>query len=210
MTKRNLTTLLPACIAISMLPLAHASTPVSGPYIRAMGAFSFINDGNISTAGISNSSYKSGYAGGGQLGYKSGPIRYELDGSYIKNNLKGFSLAGTPQTDTSGYSQVFAGLINVFYDFEDLNPSLAPYLGFGVGYAQVKNSINSSTPSTSAYSQSDTVFAYKAQVGLTYNFSENIAADVAYQYFRTKKSNTFNSNYQTNLLAAGVTYRFDN
>lgn len=186
-----------------------AATPMSGPYMRAFGGFASTPN-TVNTTSFTAAEYRAGYNAGGQLGYKSGPIRYEVEGSYIYNKVKHFSFNGVQQTTTSGKAQASSLLVNLYYDFEDLNMSLAPYIGIGAGYAQVRTTLNSTAPSTSAFKQSQIVFAYKGLVGLNYNFSENISSDIGYQYFRTKKSTRLNSVFQTHLATLGLTYRFDN
>ena len=199
---------LPACL-LCVSTLNFASTPVSGPYMRAFGGFAFTTANNVNINSFTNPSYKRGYDFGGQLGYKSGPIRYEFEGTYTHNKVSSFLFAGVKQTSVSGTSTSSSLLLNLYYDFEDLNMSLAPYVGVGFGYAIVKNILNSIVPSISSFSQTDSLFAYKAQVGLNYNYSENIGTDLGYQYFSTKNSRKFNKQFQTHLINLCFTYRFD-
>lgn len=187
-----------------------AATPISGPYVRVFGGFAFTTSGNVNINLFTNPDYKTGYDAGAQLGYKSGPIRYEFEGAYTRAKLNKFSYNGTTQTDVTGKSSSSSLLLNVYYDFEDFSASLAPYLGVGIGYAHVVNTLESTSPSTVSFDQSDRLFAYKASAGLTYNFSEAISTDIGYQYFRTKNSNKFNEVFQSHLVNFGITYRFDN
>ena len=200
---------MPYCFLLAH-SLTYAATPISGPYVRAFAGFSYPTSGNVNTNLFSNPEYKRGYDAGAQLGYKSGPIRYEFEETYTDSKLNTFSYAGTKQSTVTGKTSATSLLLNVYYDFEDLNTVLAPYLGVGVGYAHIINTLNSTSPSTQSYDRSDRMFAYKAHAGLAYNFSESISTDIGYQYFRTKHSNTFNQNFQTHLINFGVTYRYNN
>lgn len=190
-------------------PLSHASTPVSGPYIRAFAGFAFTPANNVNINNFSNPQYKTGYDAGGQFGYKSGPIRYEFEGTYSHSKLNEFQFSGVKQTSVTGKSAFGSLLLNVYYDFEDFSMSLAPYLSAGIGYSRIINTLNSTAPSVTSFNKSDTVFTYKAQAGLMYNFSENISTDIGYQYLRTKHSNRFNQYFQTHLVNFGMTYRYD-
>ncbi len=206
--KKLIKTILPISLLCAS-SITVAATPMSGPYMRGFGGFAFTTSNTVNINNFNNTSYKSGYAFGGQIGYKSGPIRYEFEGTYTHNKLDSFSLAGVKQTNVSGSTHSGAVLLNLYYDFEDLNMALAPYIGVGFGYAVVKNILNSSAPTIAAFNQQDSLFAYKAQVGVNYNFSENIGTDLGYQYFSTKNSKTFNQRFQTHLVNMGITYRFD-
>lgn len=68
-------------------------------------------------------------------------------------------------------------LINGYYDFLKGN-TLQPYITAGIGMARVKTHIQ-------VVKDSDSVFAYQAGVGLSYNMSENVVLDFGYRYFAT-------------------------
>lgn len=207
--KRTIKYTLPLCILLCQ-STTSAATPISGSYIRGFGGFAFTTSGNVNISSFSNPEYKTGYDAGAQIGYKSGPIRYEFEGAYTLAKLNQFNFNNTTQTAVAGKSSSTSLILNVYYDFEDFSASLAPYLGVGIGYAHIVNTLESTSPNTVSYDQSDRLFAYKANAGLTYNFSENISTDIGYQYFRTKHSNKFNEVFQTHLVNMGITYRYDN
>ena len=178
-------------------------------YMYAFGGLADI-PGNINIASFGNTTYRDPYFAGGALGYKSGPIRYDLQLNYINGKIKQFSFGSVIQTPVSGSSIATSGLVNIYYDFEDLNPMLAPFLGFGLGYSNVKVKFSSTTPTTTAFNQSNTVFSYQGSAGVTLNFSETIGFDLGYRYLRTSRANNFNSAYQAHLFNIGTTYRFEN
>lgn len=198
-----------SALLISASTMNYASTPISGPYVRAFTGFAFTTANNVNINSFSNSNYDTGYDVGGQLGYKSGPIRYEFEGTYTHVKLNEFSFNGTKQTSVTGKSSSSSLLLNVYYDFEDFSQLLAPYVGVGIGYARITNTFESTAPSNLTFNKSDTLFAYKALTGITYNFNENFSTDINYQYFRTRKSNRFNQYFQTHLVNMGITYRYD-
>lgn len=208
MTKIIKKTLLLSTVSLGFISQSFAATPISGPYIRGFGGYAY-TDNIINTNGITASSFHGGYHVGGELGYKSGPIRYELEALYSYKRLKGFSLNGVPQTTVNGSSKSTSGMLNLYYDFEDFSPMLAPYLGVGIGYSQIANNINSSAPTVSGYNQKHFLFSYQGIAGINLNFSENISFDVGCRYFRTRNSAKFNKAYHSTLASIGVTYRFN-
>lgn len=199
---------LPLCLVLALPTLTMAATAESGPYIRVFGGAAFTPK-NIDIDGFSHPNYKTGYNVGGQLGYKSGPLRYEIDGSYTYNRLKNFLYNSTLQTTTKGKTNFFATTVNAIVDFEDMSASFVPYLGLGLGYGQVNTELQSTAPNNVLLSKKGKALAYKGLAGLSYNFSENATIDLGYQYVRTKKKGKFGKVYQTHGTNLGLTYRFD-
>ena len=101
-------------------------------------------------------------------------------------------------------------MLNVYYDFHNLLDALQPFLGGGIGYGWVNASLNSTGPlGVTQYSPTNTVFAYQATAGLTYNFSENYALNIGYRYIATARGNELGKSFQANLASLGAVYRFD-
>ena len=204
-------------LACTMLPLAGlAAKPVDGWYL---GGFGGVSDfpGNVSVtasdgATRSNANYKLGYNFGGNLGYKSGPMRYELQISYLNAKTKSFNRATVAQTGVSGRTDVIPGLLNVYYDFdEEMGGDLIPYLGVGIGYAHIGTKLNSTGPSgTTTFKATDNEFAYQGSLGINYNFDEQASVTLAYQYLGTTKSSKFGKRFQAHSGTLGLVYRFDN
>lgn len=205
---KKIITTLASCIILTQ-GSAFAATAVSGPYIRGFGGAAVAPD-NVNANNFSQTKYLTGWDAGGQIGYKSGPIRYEFEAGYIHNKLEKFNFNSVRQTSISGSSKAITGFLNLYYDFEDFNASLAPYVGFGIGYSHVHIALDSSSPSNSSFNRKDLLFSYKGQLGINYNFSENYSVDIGYEYLRTSHSNKFADSYQAHLFNMGITYRFDN
>ncbi len=185
------------------------ATALSGPYMRVFGGFSHTPN-NINVLGFSAAKYRNGYNVGGNLGYKSGPIRYEFEGTYIHNKLKRFNFNGVRQTSISGKGRSSSLMLNLFYDFEDFNASVAPFIGAGIGYSYTSIILNSQVPTVARLNRKKFLFSYQGLAGIVYNFSENVAIDLGYRYFRTKTSNRMGKVYQAHLANFGAIYRFDN
>lgn len=102
---------------------------------------------------------------GAQLGYRMNHLRVEgqflfnnnpyahlsLNGTDVPNNnsssstatqLKNIKVPPLPFT-FDGYTNTYAGMLNGFYDFYSTDDSIrfVPYVGVGIGYEQVQNSI---------------------------------------------------------------------
>ena len=200
-------------VALLATQIATAATPIDGWYSSLFGGLAYVpNNINKTYYGYTrnNASYENGYNAGGSLGFKNHPMRYEAEFTYISAQIDKFKINAIPQTGISGYSNAGLAMANVFYDFPEMLAAIQPYLGIGIGYAQVKAKLNSSGPyGWTTYSGSNNVFAYQAAAGLTYNFSENYALNLGYRYVSTARVNAFGKGFQANLANLGAIYRFD-
>jgi opacity protein-like surface antigen len=193
--------------------VSTAATPIDGWYTGAFGGYAYVpSNHTIQSWGVTRSdvNYQSGYDVGGSLGFKSNPMRYEGELSYLKANLNSFRVNQLPQTNPTGYNNAVLGLANVYYDFLGLTTPLQPFLGAGIGYGWVQTKLNSSGPfSPSNFNVANSVFAYQATGGLTYNFAENYALSLGYRYVATTQIADLGQMFQVHLANVGATYRFD-
>lgn len=193
--------------------LASAATPVDGWYTSVFGGYTYLPDNvsNYSFGVLRNYvSYGGGYNAGGRIGYQSNPLRYEAEYTYLTANTRYFRINNLVQTGVTG--NAFANLLmaNIYYDFPEMLPAIAPFLGIGIGYAYLQTSLNSTGPNgITLFKASDNSFAYQGTVGLTYNFAENYALNLAYRYVATRTNDNFGKDFQAHIANAGVIYRFD-
>jgi opacity protein-like surface antigen len=193
---------------------AVAATPIDGWYSSVFGGYTNMPD-NISTSryGLSrnNATYDSGYHVGGRLGFQSNPLRYEAEITYIDSDLKSFYINGFRQTGVNGDTTATMAMANVYYDFRDIAlPSIYPFVGVGLGYTFVDGTLKSTGPLGSTYyTGSNSVFAYQATAGLTFNFAENYALNIAYRYVGSERVSDLGKVFQANLATLGVIYRFN-
>ena len=190
-----------------------AATPINGWYTGAFGGYAYV-PGNVDTTSLglthSNSTYQAGYDAGASLGFKSNPLRYEGEVTYLKANVSDFKINQTRALNPTGYSNAAVGLANVYYDFLGLATPLQPYLGAGIGYAWVQSKLNNTGPfSATHFSASNNVVAYQATGGLTYNFAENYALNLGYRYIGTTHASELGQLFQAHLANIGAVYRFD-
>lgn len=199
--------------ALLSTSIATAATPIDGWYSSAFGGYAWV-PGNMHTTTLgltrTNTSFQPGFDAGGALGFKSNPMRYEGELTYIKANLNRFDVNGIRQTEPKGYSNAALGLANVYYDFPGITTSVQPFLGAGIGYAWVQNKLDSTGPfGVTNFSNANSVFAYQAIGGLTYNFAENYALSLGYRYVATTNVSDLGQMFQAHLANVGATYRFD-
>lgn len=207
--------------------LAAAATPIDGWYSSVFGGYSYLPD-NISRTyygtTFTHASYTAGYNAGGRFGFQGGPMRYEGEFTYISANANAFRANGIRRFHPSGHSNAALGTANVYYDFPEMVPCISPFLGGGLGYGWVEGRLNSRRSPFAqrfvnhrnalvahqfSFKGSDSVFAYQATAGLTYNFAENYALNIAYRYVGTTRVDKLGKIFQANLASIGVVYRFN-
>lgn len=199
--------------ALLATTLAHATIPIDGWYSSVFGGYAYLPNNINSTINNltrTDASYHNGFDAGGSIGYKSNPLRYEGELTYLNADLNAFRINSIAQTGLSGYSNSILGMANIYYDFPGITPSIEPYLGVGLGYAWVQAKLNSSGPTdATTFTGSNSVFAYQATAGLTYNFAENYALTLGYRYLATERADHLGKAFQANLANVGAVYRFD-
>jgi len=193
--------------------LTFAATPIDGWYGSAFGGYTYI-PGNVENSFfgplLNQSSFKNGYNVGGRVGFKSTPLRYEGEYTYLHASTSAYRLNLIPQTGVYGYSSANLIMANVYYDTPEILPAIVPYLGFGIGYANIQEVLNSTGPlGISQFNMSTNSFAYQGTAGLTYNFADYWALNAAYRYVATSSSNGFGTVFQAHIANMGVVYRFD-
>jgi opacity protein-like surface antigen len=199
--------------ALLVSGIASAAAPIDGWYGGVFGGYAYLPN-NLSTGkgGLirNHAEYQSGYNAGGSFGYKSAPLRYEGELTYINADLERFRVNGTTQTGVTGFNQVGLAIANIYYDCPEIITTIEPFLGIGIGYAYVDGSFKSTGPSgITRFNQSNTVFAYQGTAGLTYNFAEAWALNIGYRYVATNRVHNFGKMFQANLANVGAVYRFD-
>jgi opacity protein-like surface antigen len=199
--------------ALLATSIATAATPIDGWYAGAFGGYAYLS-GNLNKTdhGLlrNHSEYKHGYDAGGSFGFKSTPLRYEGELTYIKGWLERFKLNRLSQTGVVGNNQAGFAMANIYYDLPQFVQSVEPFIGIGIGYGFVNGIFKSNGPlEATRYKTSDSVFAYQGTAGLTYNFAESWALNVSYRYIATDKVHSFGKLFQASLANVGGVYRFD-
>lgn len=205
--------------------LVAAAPPIDGWYASVFGGYTYIPDNVSNTTAHTlfpyallraHPSYNNGWNAGGRVGYQSTPLRYEAEVTYLRANLNKFKINQARQLGVDGDTTGTFGMANVYYDFPEMVPCIAPFLGVGLGYGYVTARFNGRGPIgvlgplvATRFKVDDSVFAYQATGGFTYNFAENYAVNIAYRYIGTERADQFNKVYQAHLASVGAIYRFD-
>lgn len=133
----------------------------SGFYVQGHGGASFVvqDDADLTVDGLGsvsgNYDTDTGYVVGGAFGksYANG-LRSDVELARRSNQLTGFE-AGGESLDADYDLTSLAIMLNGYYDFATPNASLVPYIGGGLGYADVE-----------VEDESEGTFAYQLKAGL--------------------------------------------
>lgn len=202
-----------ASATILAAQVVSAATPIDGWYGSVFGGYAYL-PGNINStwngSTRTDATYHAGFDAGGSFGFKSNPLRYEGELTYVNANLSRFSINNVSQTGVHGYSEALLGMANVYYDFPECINAISPFVGVGIGYGWVSGRFTSQGPSGyTRYTGANSVFAYQPTVGLTFNFAENYALTAAYRYVGTDRVDDFGKVFQAHMANLGIVYRFN-
>ncbi|CEK10192.1 outer membrane protein [Legionella hackeliae] len=201
----------------------------------------------LPTNGNGEIKYQFGGGLGGQLGYRWCGFRFEGEllfnyNTYKNITIDGLSFGKNQQTVTttssstttattitvvtnpysmSGHAQVGAGLFNVLYEFynhEGRDVSWIPYLGVGVGFANIKNdwviNINQVNPNTGTYgftsvldvNDGETTPIAQAILGIDYQMDDYFSVGMDYRYLTSKQLNNTNDRFTFHTLNFNFNY----
>lgn len=192
---------------------AMAAAPIDGWYASAFGGYTYM-PGNLSvTVGglaLNDNDYTSGFNAGGRIGFQSYPLRYEAEVTYMQADLDKLYINYASQLGADGENSATLAMANIYYDFPEMVPAVMPFLGVGIGYGWVDGHFHSVGPAALInYQGNDGVFAYQLMAGLTYNFSENYAANIGYRYVSSDRVQELGKVFEAHSASIGVIYRFD-
>lgn len=154
---------------------------------------------SISSATLSYQPYING---GGQVGYRFDQFRAELEpfvnyspystltvnGTKIHKFKKKFSTPNMPYLQ--GRTSTGALMVNGYYDLFDISEqsNYVPFVGFGVGYATVQNTINFYNTLTPYTKSSDRkgLAALQGIIGVNYFMDDFTAIGLDFRYFTTQ------------------------
>jgi opacity protein-like surface antigen len=194
-------------------PATHAATPIDGWYSNVFAGYAYVPDNINTTRGsttYTNANYESEYNAGGSFGFKSNPMRYEGQVTYLNAALSHVYENSLKQTEISGHNNAFFGLVNVYYDFPDVIQTISPFLGLGLGYGWIDMKINNKyLIDVPDFSDAGSAFAYQGSVGLTFNFAENYALNIGYRYIGTNRVFAFDHIFQAHLANISAIYRYE-
>ena len=175
-------------MAVFVLVFITTSTHAAdkGMYVSGNLGLSIASDSDISVSGVdvAEISFDPGLVIGGALGYDYGNIRAEGEIAYhfwdMDEITFGPLFLGCPCTGPiDGDASALSFMLNGYYDFPVANSSLAPYLGGGIGVANI-------TVDFAGFGDdSDVVFAYQFMAGIGFEINPSTTLTVGYRYFAT-------------------------
>ncbi len=167
--------------------------------------------------------YGTGVNGGGQIGYRYDKFRSEAEIIFNQNNFNTVQVGNLSLTSTNsnspatasflGHTSFIVGMFNTYYEFykEDVEVKFVPYVGLGIGYAQVSNSVQLFYAQHQVFERNDTAYAPMGQaiVGLSYFFNDIRSLSVDYRYMTTPKHEALNSSISIQTINFSVNFSFD-
>ncbi|MEM9838468.1 MAG: OmpA family protein [Pseudomonadota bacterium] len=206
-------------------------------YAWEYGENDFESDGNaVPTEFDTNIDTDAGFATHGAIGkYFSNGLRGEIEMSYRLVDVD--SLPGDGTASWNGFGSIdgnmsaVATMVNVLKDFQ-VTEKLTPYVGAGVGVAQVRFDFDNVDDIPAATSPADAggngyrifmknrdyVPAFQLRAGARYDLTEKLALDVGYRYLQTGQydSEAFVNNpvadvtgdYRVHETTVGLVYNF--
>lgn len=180
-----------------------------------MGGASFLDDVGIGGPGVATSAETdTGWLALGALGYRYGNgFRAELEGGWRDNEVDSVFGPGSGTGDITARSL----MANVLYEIRT-NRRLMPYVGGGLGYAQVE--YDGVAPSVGAVpattvSDEDNVFAYQGIAGVSYWVSDAVELSTEYHYMATQDPELstgagvgVDGEYQSHAVLVGLRWNF--
>jgi opacity protein-like surface antigen len=143
-----------------------------------------------------------GFGGAVAFGRQLGDFRAEVEFAYQDADMDEF---------TDAFGDVYGGDVNVmtvmvngYYELP-VYDAFSVYAMAGIGYAKYDMDVD--VNSVYAGGESDNAFAYKAGVGMTYNFTEEIAGDLGYEYLGVADAGAASSINGHNVVAS-VRFKF--
>ena len=214
--------LLSATCLTLIATVAEAQPSWPNWYVGLHGSLNFVGDEDVSgNPNIQQFDQDTGWGYGASLGYRPrvetgewSNMRIEVSWHHQRADVNKISTAGGA-FDGSGDVRVNAGLFNIFYDAATSMPEWRPYVGAGLGFAdvQIKN------PGTALATTNDgeTVFAWNLQAGLGYvpQWMPFTEWTLGYRYFRASDAefsdtsgNSFEVEYDSHNIEGGVKFLF--
>jgi len=164
-----------------------------GPYLGLQVSSVFLEDAEfllqgapIGSGGENEAQFDEGTGFGIAIGYDFGMLRLEGEFEYRRNPVEGIAASapvnGIAIAANTGRVSAWSFLLNGFFDIET-GTLLTPYLGGGIGLANIRweNVFYLGFPSV--FDDNDTVLAYQFVGGIGIAINESWTMDIGYCYF---------------------------
>ena len=212
----------PSTEAVKEMPEAEKDvpSPASGLTVGVRGALSILNSDSVSGVAVSQYGplagtvdYDKGYGFSFMLGYALGNgLRVEAEGGYINNGFQGINVE-TPgafvtqlesgENKLGGDLSALTLMMNAYYDI-DLGSSLVPYIGGGLGAADLSSAMKS-TAGNLLVDDTDCIFIYQIGAGLGYKISgyskgPDVTVSLDYRYLASFEDPRFKQKVTGNFV----------
>ncbi len=211
---------------------SYAISPTNGWYASALVGASFapsvdfyVNSPFRGVPTPGRISYDIFMDAGAELGFRCSNFRFAGEFLFNQNDYDRVTFGnGRIQNNSNrntglsmkGKTSFYGGFANAYYDFfdDESESNFSPYIGLGIGYAYVENSLsyyfNQFELNSLHDSINDTVIAGQAIVGLNYLMNEDWALGTDLRYIRTAKVDILGENIAFLNVNLNLTYTFDN
>jgi opacity protein-like surface antigen len=137
-------------------------------------------DINVPTGSSTEADSKAGFGGALAFGRQFGQFRAELEAAGQGADLDDFS---ANNIDWDGELRVLTVMANGYYEIP-VSATCAFFGMVGLGYANYDLTVDriNDGPPRRVRDANDNLFAYKAGVGVSYNFTDKLAGDLGYEY----------------------------
>src|SRR5579872_2153917 len=211
-----------ALAAVTLAGFGSAKADPPGPYLGVAGGYSLVPDLNSRGSALNFQTHDDdGFIALGHLGYDFGGPRLEAEFSYRRDGIRTLSIVnggalGAKLNGTSspahGDVSSEAAMVNALYGFHF--GSFTPYLGAGVGYANIALD-GIGNQNTAIANGTDEQFAYQAIAGGEYALTYHVALGFTYRYlatldphFRDVTGANFSTRYQTHSVLVDLVFHF--
>jgi len=171
-----------AALALTLLTAGAAGA--QGWYAGAFYGTASQDDFDFGTAlGTVTTTIEDGAAMGLVVGREVGAFRYEFEWSSRDLDVDDHILGGAALPGPTGEVDASTLFLNGYYNF-NANGRVSPYLGAGVGYADVEFGGFGVAPVPAVLSDDDSGFAWQAIAGLGFRLNDNARIFVDYRMIR--------------------------
>jgi opacity protein-like surface antigen len=180
---------------------APQAVAYGGPYFGAKIGANWMNDADgdfdADTTADDAFSFDTGFTGSITAGYAFGgrwgmlSPRLEVEAGYLDNDVDTVINSGVVTPAGTGDVSAFYWFANLLLDIPMSGWGFTPFIGGGVGFADV-NFNNVNVPAIGgnfSYNDSDTTFAWNLTAGLSYDISRNVTFDIAYRFVQFNSVN---------------------
>jgi OmpA-OmpF porin, OOP family len=173
-------------VVVASVLLLFAPAALAGePYIGIESGVVWLNDSEVTTGQFGNGkdTFETGWGLGGVGGYNFGTWRLEGEFVYRTSDFIEY-ISDSGEVDPAG-GQMTSKLLmaNGYYDFRKVSSSVIPFIGAGIGVANVRETAYDPPGGPKVVDDNDYVFAWQAIAGVGFSISKHITIDVSYRYF---------------------------